>query len=135
MKKTVIYDTRNDGSYELLSTSGRGLWGDRVKGIRINKIVARLWSEEEYDEPGHGELKVYYDPRDWKVNRNGLIYTDPLFLRGLYNLLRRLGFRASPNSVWYSEQGCQGNHYVHLRTGPAFYRSMKRNGYEMEKAQ
>ncbi len=66
-------------------------------------------------EKTFGELQVYFDTEVWNVERDGLIYLDPGWLRDLQNLLIGLGFsEEAAQSVEYSEQGMQGDDFVSL---------------------
>lgn len=122
--KTVLFDSRTSGFAPKLSTSGHGLWGSRVRDIEITKISAQVWNDMEF-----GELRVYFRKRTWSLEKNGLIYTDPLFLRQLHAFLRTLGLPATDRAVDYSEQGMQGDDYVSLDFGKKFINTMRRAGY------
>ena len=97
-----------------LVTNGLGLWS------RENKIVDvtgyNLFTVDDHCE--FGELRVYFDPKTWNVEEDGLIYTDPLFLGLLRESLNRLGLDA--DDVDYSEQGMQGDDFVSLDVGKDF---------------
>lgn len=120
MRVTVL-DKRDLVDDAMFSTSGRGLWGMKKNLILVNKIVAVI---DKHFDPYFGELRVYFDRRTWNVDKHGLIYTDPLFLKQLKALLKKKGFSGS---VEYSEQGMQGNDYVSLDIGKAFIRSLLAN--------
>ena len=105
---------------KILNTSGRGLWTNVAKEVRVIGLSLGYVS----DEGDFGELRVRFDKRQWNVEKLGLIYTDPMFERELKTLLKDLGFRA--NSVTYSEQGMQGNDYVSCDVGKQFINSFKR---------
>jgi hypothetical protein len=125
MTTAVLFDARIDGEAPLLSTSGHGLWGKRKQDIKVTKIVAKMFDPEE----DFGELRVYFSKRSWSTEKDGLIYTDPLFLRQLHAFLRTLGLRATDVSVDYSEQGMQGDDYVSLDFNKLFINKMRQNGY------
>lgn len=119
----------------ILHTNGRGLWSDQARTVRVLGIEIDSIDNEEDDYrtytgpksarvPENGEMVVVFDPRQWNIQRHGLIYTDPLFLRELRQLLRSLGL--NPRGVTYSEQGMQGRDYVSLDVDAAFYRSLVR---------
>jgi len=99
-----------------LRTNGRGLWSTekrevRVTGLELNNCM------EDGEEPIY-ELLVHFDPATWDVRRDGLIYTDPMFLKGLRKRLQALGL--PPRDVDYSEQGMQGDTFVSLDAGNKF---------------
>lgn len=121
MKNVVLFNSRvaGAGSAPFLSTSGKGLWGARKQDIKITKIEARMYEGEDF-----GELRVYFSTKTWNTETDGLIYTDPLFLRQLHSFLRTLGLPATDRSVDYSEQGMQGDDYVSLDFNHLFLNKM-----------
>ena len=103
-----------------LQTSGRGIYSKVAAPVRITKMeLVNVYSDGDY-----GELRVYFDSRSWKVDRDGLIYTDPMFLRLLKQELISMDLPGS--SVCYSEQGMQGRNYVSLDTGKRFVNAWQR---------
>lgn len=95
-------------------TMGDGYWSDAAKTVKTTKIsVAYVNDEEDF-----GELRVYFDTRSWDCRKDGLIYTDSLFLTLLREKLTEIGFAGS--DVDYSEQGMQGDNYVSLDVGEKF---------------
>lgn len=115
------------------NTNGKGLWTNDAKPVLINKIELGYTSIEYYPEdPVNGELRAYFDPSgygygSWNVRAYGLIYTDKLWLREFKKELQKLGFSLKAvRDIHYSEQGMQGEDYVSMDFGPAFYTSWKR---------
>lgn len=108
-----------------LHTLGDGYWSNAERAIGITRLeVPRVDKEDLY-----GELRVYFDPKFWNVNKLGLIYTDTLFLLELKEWLAEIGY--NPADVSYSEQGMQGDDYVSLDAGPDFITSwIKQNEVE-----
>lgn len=110
----------------VLHTSGRGLWSDEKTEVRIVNI--KLGYVEEVEEgdglPEYGEIKVFFDTKTWSVRRNGLIYTDPRFLRELRTFLKKHGLPGS--DVDYTEQGMQTRRYVSCGCGKKFMRAWHR---------
>ena len=102
----------------VLKTSGDGYWSDVAKEVRLTGIDLGYINEEE----DFGELRVYFD-KSWDVYKDGLIYTDRLFLDLLGAEL--LGAGLNSIDVSYSEQGMQGDNYVSLDVGPVFLKSFK----------
>lgn len=102
----------------VLETMGDGYWSDVAKSVNVTLIAVPYINEEE----DFGELRVYFD-KGWDVRKDGLIYTDSLFLVMLREQLDNAGLVGS--DVDYSEQGMQGNNYVSLDVGAMFLRSFK----------
>lgn len=102
----------------VFETAGDGYWSDVAKPVNVTNIALGYISEDE----DFGELCVYFD-KQWDVRKDGLIYTDKLFLSMLREKLAECGFDSS--DVEYSEQGMQGDDYVSLDVGQAFLRSFK----------
>jgi hypothetical protein len=97
-----------------LNTVGDGYWSNKAKTVDITSLQLAYIN----DELDFGELRVRFDTASWDTNKDGLIYTDTLFLEDLCLLLDNLGFDAS--DVSYSEQGMQGDNYVSLDVGECF---------------
>ena len=81
-------------------TSGLGMWSTVKKKVSILSI-------EEFGK----ELRVYFNPEEWSYKKDGMIYTDPLFLEMLKTYLKING-RSYHKNVDYSEHGMQGDDYV-----------------------
>jgi hypothetical protein len=90
----------------IFNTSGSGYWSNVAKAVEITDM--RMGYVDEDKE--FGELCVYFNTKDWDVNKHGLIYTDREFLYELNAFLEEQGLCA----VSYSEQGMQGDDYVSL---------------------
>jgi hypothetical protein len=97
-------------------TAGDGYWSDVAKTVNTTGIAVPYVNDEE----DFGELRVYFD-KQWDVRKDGLIYTDSLFLVMLREKLAECGFDAT--DVDYSEQGMQGDNYVSLDVGKKFLQS------------
>jgi len=104
-----------------LHTAGDGCWSDVAKSVEITQLRLAYTN----DELDFGELCVYFNTKTWDVNKDGLIYTDSLFLEELCALLTQLGFDAS--DVSYSEQGMQGDTYVSCDVGECFINTFMQN--------
>ncbi len=102
----------------VLETAGDGYWSDVAKKVNVTKINVPYIDEDET----FGELCVYFD-KHWDTSKDGLIYTDGLFLELLRDKLTEAGLDGS--DVDYSEQGMQGEDYVSLDVGESFLRSFK----------
>lgn len=100
----------------VFETAGDGYWSSVAKSVNVTAInVAYINDEQDF-----GELRVYFD-KHWDTRKDGLIYTDSLFLEQLRAKLTDCGFDAT--DVDYSEQGMQGNNYVSLDVGDNFLQS------------
>ena len=104
----------------ILNTDGRGLWSNKSKSVIVTGIDCIITKMEDEDRL-FGELMVRFDSASWDTDKDGLIYTDDLFLKQLREFLASQGFTAdSANDVSYSEQGMQGDEYVSLDVGSEF---------------
>jgi hypothetical protein len=94
----------------VLHTNGRGFHSRVAKAVRVTRLVMFIELGTEYIS----DLRVDFDPHDWDVQEDGLIYTDPLWLHELQQLLHtQLGIPAEiAHAVGYSEQGMQGEDWV-----------------------
>lgn len=101
----------------VLNTRGDGLWSSRVAAVKITKLDLAYVD----DDNDFGELRVYFDRRTWNIERDGLIYTDNLFIKELRKLLKTVDLVGA--SVDYSEQGLQGTDYVSCDVGKSFIKS------------
>lgn len=99
-------------------TDGRGYWSTTVKTVNINRVRLAYVNEEG----DFGELRAYFDPREWNTNEDGLIYTDMMWKHSFLTCMENvMGF--SPNAILdlsYSEMGMQGENYVSMDVGPQF---------------
>lgn len=100
----------------IFETAGDGYWSRVAKPVKVVSIGVPYVNDEE----DFGELCVYFDS-SWDVDKDGLIYTDSLFLAQLKDKLAECGFDAT--DVSYSEQGMQGDTYVSLDVGKKFLQS------------
>jgi hypothetical protein len=97
---------------KVLNTDGGGYWSSESRAVRVVGLEIH-----RYDFDGC-ELKVFFDPSTWDVDRDGLIYTDEQFEGELRDCLESLGLPG--RSVRYSEQGMQGDDYVSFDAGSDF---------------
>lgn len=97
-----------------LTTAGSGLWSRFSVNVKIIKLAVPYINEQQ----DFGELRVYFDPATWDVDKLGLIYTDPLWMEQLREWLSNQGYAGW--DVDYSEQGMQGTDYVSCDVGQQF---------------
>ena len=99
-------------------TDGRGYWSTVArKSVRINRVtVASVSDDGEY-----GELRAYFDTKDWDVEKDGLIYSDKTWMNSFRSYMATLGFSVQALvDINYTEQGMQGDNYVSLDVGQDF---------------
>ena len=100
-----------------LHTAGDGYWSNTAKAVRVTGLVLGYVSDEE----DFGELCVQFNTDDWRVDKDGLIYTDSVFMQELQAYLQTVGYTAEEAAdVNYSEQGMQGDNYVSCDIGELF---------------
>ena len=95
-------------------TGGNGLWSQAKRLVPVTRLELSYVS----DEGDFGELRVYFDVRNWNVEKLGLIYTDRAFMTSLQRRLDKMGLVGA--DVGYSEQGMQGDNYVSMDVGGRF---------------
>ncbi len=98
----------------VLKTDGRGYWTNLVRNVRIQS--AKVHQTEGIGFGTEEFLLVKFDPKTWDVEEHGLIYTDRTWLAGLRAALHVIGYERA-DEVNYTEQGMQGEKYVHLIVG------------------
>ena len=103
----------------ITKTDGRGYWSETSKTVRITRVRLAYIDDETGD---FGELRAYFDPKEWDVDNDGLIYSDMGWKHSfLICMEKQFGF--SPDAIHdisYSEQGMQGDNYVSMDVGPQF---------------
>ena len=103
----------------ITKTDGKGFWSGTVITVKINRVRLAYIDEDTGD---FGELRAYFDPKEWDVDNDGLIYTDMMWKHSFLTCMENvLGF--SPDAtldVSYSEQGMQGENYVSMDVGAQF---------------
>jgi len=98
------------------NTAGDGYWSTAQKAVRIVDIKLQ-WTTDEKD---FGEVCVYFNTADWDCEKDGLIYTDSLFLDELRDFLIT---HELSDDISYSEQGMQGDDYVSCDVSEAFIKA------------
>ena len=99
-------------------TNGNGYWSSKVKTVQINRVELAYVS----DESDFGELRAYFDPKEWDVDNDGLIYSDMGWKHTFLTCMEK-HFGFSPDAILdvsYSEQGMQGDNYVSMDVGDQF---------------
>ncbi len=98
-------------------TSGNGYWSSTKKIVSINRVALNYLD----DEGQFGELVAYFDPKEWDIDNDGLIYSDMGWMRSFKECLKTLGFSDQAlKAISYSEQGMQGQNYVSMDVTIAF---------------
>lgn len=108
----------------VMHTDGSGLWSRRAAAVHITDIQPQRGFIYDEDDEICGELRVYFNAKTWKVEKDGLIYTDCRFIKELRQFLESHGLPG--DDVGYSEQGMQGYNYVSLDAGEKFYSAWMR---------
>ena len=102
----------------ITKTDGKGLWSETVKTVGINRVKLAYVNEEG----DFGELRAYFNPKEWDTDNDGLIYTDMMWKHSFLTCMENvMGF--SPDAILdvsYSEMGMQGENYVSMDVGPQF---------------
>jgi hypothetical protein len=109
--------------YTTLQTSGTGYWSTKATQVDIEQLRLQYCNYER----DFGELCVHFTPASWDTAKDGLIYTDQLFMAQLRVYLQTIGFtEAEAMDVDYSEQGMQDDEYVSCDVGAAFLAGLER---------
>ena len=103
----------------ILHTDGSGYWTTEQKPVFVTEFTVPYIN----DEHSFGELRVHFNTSSWRSDRDGLIYSDMRFLKGLQEHLASLGLAGK--DVSYSEHGMQGRNYVSCDAGADFLASWK----------
>jgi hypothetical protein len=110
-------------TFTTLHTNGRGYWSRKATAVDITKLDLQYCTAER----DFGELCVYFNTASWDTAKDGLIYTDKLFIAELRSYLVTLGFTLEEaNDVSYSEQGMQTDTYVSCDVGAVFIAGLER---------
>jgi hypothetical protein len=100
-------------------TNRSGYWSSTAKFVTVNRVrLAYLDKECDF-----GELRAYFDPAEWDVDNDGLIYTDRAWMQGFQECMKTVGFSdEAVEAISYSEQGMQGDNFVSMDVTGAFVR-------------
>lgn len=117
----------------IASTDGKGHWSNVKKTVHFILEVPHAFS---IDGKGfYGSMNAYFLPEEWNTTKDGLIYTDKTFLKGVQDALRRKGFKHA-SDLHYSEQGMQGGvgfnrskNFVNFDVGSGLARELVDKGY------
>ena len=85
----------------------------------VHLVKGELIDYSEESEPLIGEFRLYFDDT-WKVEEDGLIYTDEKFREQL--VLYFLSIDVT-DDIWYSELGMQGKDFISFDVDESFMRS------------
>lgn len=112
-------------------TDGKGFWSCVKKAVNLTEIKLDYFDESEVEEGipvSYATFKLYFDKFTWNIRNDGLIYTDDKFIREFRKRLVEMGFtKKAAAEIDYTEQGQQGNNYVHIccyskaRSGSSFF--------------
>ena len=107
-----------------LYVSGDGEYCKSYKSVRIVDMnIFAMINDNKADECEYEGVvvEVKFDSRDWKIEDDGLIYTDSGFLSDLQLFFESKGVDAS--ALEYTEHGMQGEEWVSLEADEAFFRT------------
>lgn len=121
------------------NTNGKGKGTDEIRVVTITELKIG-YSNQTYfpGDPFEGELKAYFDPfgftiGSWHVPAFGYINGDRLWLKEFKAGLRELGLSIKGvQNVSYGVEERQGQDYVSLAVGDAFYKSWLRLQKKLE---
>lgn len=113
----MIFDRRVNF---VTKTNGNGYWSSKKKTVKINRVELAYVD----DKGDFGELRAYFDPKEWDVDNDGLIYSDMGWKHSFLTCMEKT-FGFSPDAILdvsYTEQGMQGVDYVSMDVGEQFIR-------------
>lgn len=91
------------------NTNGKGYWSNSSKSVLVTDLEF-LTNIDSYTE-----LQIFFDKNSWDNTKDGLIYTDPLFLEEFHTfLIEDLGISSNIELPQYSEHGMQGDNYISM---------------------
>ena len=107
----TIFEANKELRGAILHTNGKGLWSPCKKATKVKSIDI----EDVSDSYGnhHYYVNVYLYKSTWNTNTDGLVYTDPQWIKELREVMRDAGFKHW-KKIDYTEQGMQGDDYVSL---------------------
>ena len=116
------------------STDGSSIWAS--KGSHGKKIIVKgqlhFGGLEDNNEELYGaEAEFVFKPtgeHGWDTSTLGLIYTDKGFIHDIQTALKSDAFPYW-NEIDYSEQGMQGDNFVHFDVSKRLYKNAKMRGY------
>ena len=116
------------------STDGSSIWAS--KGSHGKKIIVggtlHFGGLEDNEEGLYGaDAEFVFETEGehgWDTGTLGLIYTDKGFLHDIHTVLKNEGFPYW-NEIDYSEQGMQGENFVHFDVSKRLYKNAKMRGY------
>ena len=114
----TIFDIARKLKGQVVHTDGRGLWSH----VRKPTVIKRVEIEEDQFADTDGKmakqylLKVFLTRKSWNTDTDGLVYTDERWIKEFRKALKEAGYKRWKD-VGYTEQGMQGDDYVHLIMG------------------
>lgn len=100
------------------NTDGRGFWSRRSTPVQVMEVTLSYLAGDK----GFGELRAKFANDSWDVREDGLIYTDPHWMKDFRQAMKK-EFQLSDKAIAdidYSEQGMQGNDFVSMDVGENF---------------
>ena len=103
------------------TTNGKGYWSHEKRKVKIDSIEIESITDDNGDEIYVGDktrtpvmlyLRVFFNRKNWNIEKHGFIYTDKQWISQLRKGLREIGVTAT--GLDYTEQGMQGDDYVSL---------------------
>ena len=95
-----------------IQTGGDGLWSTRSTIVEVTGLTIK------WEGSNMVEISASFDPNTWDVERDGLIYTDKMFLEGIR---RKISDLCGNNTTMdYTEQGMQGDDYISLESNDRY---------------
>ena len=92
-----------------IQTGGDGLWSTRSTIVEVTSITIKWVGDNVV------EVNLTFDPNTWNTERDGLVYTDNLFLIGVHEKMAKL-LPGVSFALDYTEEGMQGEDYVSLES-------------------
>lgn len=97
-------------------TSGTGLWSTHKAEVTINFLEVVMIDDDP--ESRFGELRAYFNHKQWDCNAHGLIYSDDKWMESfIATLVVVVGLSTNavntPN-LYFSEHGMQSSDFVSM---------------------
>jgi hypothetical protein len=112
------------------NTNGRGYWSEGAKKkVKISTVDVGIDYVFESDCKKYLQvyINVIFSNKCWDVSKDGLIYTDPKWLKEFKNQIKAIvpAFEIL-HGIDYTEQGMQGDNFVSLCAEIKGYKKIKK---------